>query len=85
MPLVTDGATDKYGSISVNPSTMRQIVRKVGETDVPKKKWRIIVNKVSALLFSTSDLVNAKGIKELDQLKVDALQGKFADVNNRIS
>lgn len=59
----------------MNPSQLRTAEMKALTTSTAKNGGIYLLNKVVEMVFKKEELLTSKGVKELDQHKLEAIQG----------
>ena len=74
LPFISD-ENNTFGDVLVNPSQLRIAEMKALTTSTAKNGGIYLLNKVVEMVFKKEELLTSKGVKGLDQHKLEAIQG----------
>ncbi|XP_061196002.1 uncharacterized protein LOC133204280 [Saccostrea echinata] len=73
LPLIND-ENNTFGDVLINPSNLRTAEMKALTTSTTKNGGIYLLNKVVEMVFKKEELCKSKGLKGLDQHKLEAIQ-----------
>jgi hypothetical protein len=74
LPLINDDS-NTYGDVVVNPSQLRSAEMRALTASTTKSGGIYLLNKVIEMVFNKEELRVSRGVKGLDQHKLEAIKG----------